>query len=169
MSRIRVLIADDHALFREGLVQILEIAGDFEIVGNAENGQVAIDLARRLKPDVVLMDINMPVVNGIEATGIITRACPETRVIMLTIYRQDRYLFDAIKAGARGYLLKDVDGQQFIAAVRAVARGDARRRTRRCAPSHAAMRSLIRGSRPRSWKSFAVSANPRARIRRRSS
>jgi DNA-binding NarL/FixJ family response regulator len=119
MAAIRVLIADDHRLFRQGLRQICEVLGGFEIVAEAENGEEAV------KPDVVLMDINMPVMDGVQATGIITGSDAVTRVIILTMYRQDHYVFEAIKAGARGYLLKDADEQELIDTVRAVHRGEA--------------------------------------------
>ena len=125
MPPIRVLIADDHRLFRQGLRQICETVGGFEVVGEAENGQVAVDLARQLKPDVILMDINMPVLDGVQATSFIAENTPAVRVIILTMYRQDRYVFEAIKAGARGYLLKDIDEQNLIDAIRAVYRGEA--------------------------------------------
>ncbi len=125
MSPIRVLIADDHCLFRQGLRQICEALGWFEVVGEAENGQEAVELARWLKPDVVLMDISMPVLDGVEATALITAHDPTVRVLILTMYKQDRYVFEAIKAGARGYLLKDIDEQEFVDAVRAVHRGEA--------------------------------------------
>jgi len=125
MSPIRVLIADDHRLFRQGLRQICEVLGRFEVVGEAENGQEAVEMARRLKPDIVLMDIQMPVLDGVEATRLITADNPAVRVLVLTMYRQDRYVFEAIKAGARGYLLKDIDEQEFVDAVRAVHRGEA--------------------------------------------
>ncbi len=125
MSSIRVMIADDHALFREGLRQICEAVGKFQVVGEAENGRQAVELASQLKPDVILMDINMPVLDGVAAASEISIANPNARVIMLTMYRQDRFVFDAIKAGARGYLLKDMDGKQLVATVQAVYDGDA--------------------------------------------
>jgi DNA-binding NarL/FixJ family response regulator len=125
VAQIRVMIADDHRLFREGLRQICEIVGGFDVVGEAENGQEALDMARRLAPDVILMDINMPVLDGVQATSFITADNPETRVIILTMYRQDSHVFEAIKAGARGYLLKDVGGQELVNAVQAVHRGEA--------------------------------------------
>lgn len=125
MSSIRVLIADDHRLFREGLRQICEVAGKFQVVGEAEDGRQAVELASQLKPDVILMDINMPVLDGVAAASEISLANPDTRIIMLTMYRQDHFVFDAIKAGARGYLLKDMDGKQLVAAVQAVHCGDA--------------------------------------------
>ncbi len=125
MPPIRVLIADDHRLFRQGLRQICETVGGFEVVGEAENGQVAVDLAHQLKPDVILMDINMPVLDGVQATSLITENTQDVRVIILTMYRQDRYVFEAIKAGARGYLLKDIDEEELVKAVRVVQQGEA--------------------------------------------
>lgn len=125
MSPIRVLIADDHRLFRQGLRQICEIMGRFEVVGEAENGQEAVELTRRLQPDVILMDINMPLLDGVQATSLITENDPSARVIILTMYRRDNYVFEAIKAGARGYLLKDADERDLIDVVRAVHRGEA--------------------------------------------
>ena len=125
MSPIRVLIADDHRLFRQGLRGICETMGRFEVVGEAANGQEAVDLARQLKPDVVLMDIRMPMLDGVQATSLIAEDASSVRVIILTMYRQDSYVFEAIKAGARGYLLKDIDEQEFVEAVRAVHRGEA--------------------------------------------
>jgi DNA-binding NarL/FixJ family response regulator len=125
MPPIRVLLADDHRLFRQGIRQICEILGGFEVVGEAENGQEAVDAARKLQPDVILMDINMPLLDGVQATSIITRNNPRSRVIVLTMYRQDQYVFEAIKAGARGYLLKDSDEQELLDTVHAVHRGEA--------------------------------------------
>ncbi len=123
MKTIRVLLADDHKLFREGLRQICELAGDFQVAGEAATGEEAVAMALELKPDVVLMDIQMPGMGGIRATGAIAAADPHIGIIILTMYRQDTYLFEAIKAGARGYLLKDCSGDEVIAAVREVARG----------------------------------------------
>ena len=125
MSLIRVLIADDHRIVRQGLRHVCELAGGFRVVGEAENGRQAVKLARQLQPDVILMDINMPVWDGVQATGLIVDENPSARVIILTMYRQDQYVFQAIKAGARGYLLKDIDEQDLVAAIRAVHRGEA--------------------------------------------
>jgi DNA-binding NarL/FixJ family response regulator len=124
-TQLKILIADDHRLFREGLRQICEVLGDFKVVGEAENGQAAVDLARRLNPDVILMDVQMPVLDGVQATSLIMEDNPAARVIILTMYRQDHYVFEALKAGARGYLLKDTDGQTLVEAVRAAQRGEA--------------------------------------------
>ncbi len=125
MPPIRVMIADDHRLFRVGLRQVCETLGGFQIVGEAEHGRQAVELAQHVQPDVILMDINMPILDGVEATRLITEVVPTARVIMLTIHRQDRHVFDAIKAGARGYLLKDVDERDLIDAIRAVHQGAA--------------------------------------------
>jgi len=124
MSSIRVLIADDHRIVRQGLRHVCELGG-LTVVGEAEDGREAVGLARRLRPDVILMDINMPILDGVQATRFITEANLPVRVIILTMFRQDRYVFDAIKAGARGYLLKDVDEGDLVAAIQAVHRGEA--------------------------------------------
>lgn len=125
MAPIRILLADDHRLFRQGMRQICEVLGGFEVVGEAENGEEAVQLAQELHPDVILMDINMPLLDGVQATSLITENSLTTRVIILTMYRQDSYVFEAIKAGARGYLLKDADEQELVDVVRAVHRGEA--------------------------------------------
>lgn len=122
---IRILIADDHRLFRQGLCQICVLQGGYTLAGEAENGQEAVDLVRRVKPDVVLMDIRMPVLDGVRATQLITEVHPEIPVLVLTMYREDQFVFDAIRAGARGYLLKDVDATELIDAIRVVHRGEA--------------------------------------------
>jgi DNA-binding NarL/FixJ family response regulator len=124
MSPIRVLIADDHRIVRQGLRHVCELGG-LTVVGEAEDGREAVKLARQLRPDVILMDINMPVLDGVQATSLIVEADPSVRVVILTMYRQGRYVFEAVKAGARGYLLKDIGEQDLIAAIRAVHQGDA--------------------------------------------
>lgn len=125
MDAIRVLIADDHRIVRQGLRHVCELVGGFHVLGEAEDGAQAIRLACQDPPDVILMDIHMPVLDGVQATRIILETKPTIRVIMLTMFGQDHHLFEAVKAGARGYLLKDIDEQELVAAVRAVYRGEA--------------------------------------------
>jgi len=148
MPAIRVLLADDHTLFRQGLRQICEIKGGFEVVGEAANGAEAARLAGELQPDVVLIDINMPILNGIEATARIVEANPDARVIVLTMYRQDHYVFDAIKAGARGYLLKNADAGELVEGVREVYQGRALIDTHIAARVLDEFRRLRRGDSP---------------------
>jgi len=121
---IRILIVDDHSAYRSILRLLCESKGRFEVIGEAENGLKAIEKAHQLQPDVILMDIRMPVMDGIKATQSITQANPAARVIMLTAHAQDPYLFDAVKAGARGYLIKDVDPDTLVRSIQAVYRGE---------------------------------------------
>src|SRR5215210_7553712 len=107
MERIRVFIADDHPLFRHGIVALLSAMPDFEVVGEAASGEEAITLCATLQPDVVLMDIQMPDVNGIDATRRILSTSPHVRVLMITMFENDSSVFMAMRAGARGYILKD--------------------------------------------------------------
>ena len=123
MDKLTVLLADDHYLFREGLRQLLEQTGEVTIVGEAANGEEAIRLARELEPRVILMDINMPVVDGIRATEAITRSCPNTSVIVLTMFWEDDYAIQAVHAGAKGYLLKNARSEDVIRAVHLAAAG----------------------------------------------
>jgi len=124
MLPIRVLIADDHTLVRQGLRQICEGIGGFRVVAEAENGRQAVKLVRVEQPDVILMDIVMSDTDGVEAIRQIMRQTPSARIIALTMYRQERYMLDAIRAGARGYLLKTIEADDLIAAIEAVHRGD---------------------------------------------
>ncbi len=124
MSPIRILITDDHTLMRQGLRQLCEGLGGFTVVAEAESGARAVALAHTTQPDVILMDIVMPGVDGVEAIRQIVNETPTTRIIALTMYRQEQYMLAAIRAGARGYLLKTVDADELIAAIRAVHRGD---------------------------------------------
>lgn len=123
MPTITVLLADDQRLMREGLATLLSLADDIEIVGQAADGQEAIDLAKRHKPDVILMDIQMPRVDGIAATQAIKAAQPDVKIIMLTTFSDDEYLVAGLRAGAIGYLLKDMPSEQLAEAIRSAARG----------------------------------------------
>lgn len=122
---ISVLVAEDHTVMRGGLVELLSVADDLEVVGTAVDGAEAIELAEELRPDVVLMDISMPDVDGIRATGSILEARSETRVVMLTAFSDRDRVVAALDAGAIGYLLKDSEPQEVLEAVRAAAGGDA--------------------------------------------
>jgi len=121
----RVLIADDQELVRVGLRKILETEPDTEVVGEAADGEEAVAAAARVRPDVVLMDIRMPVLDGIEATRRIVRLQPAVHVLMLTTFGLDNYVFDALRAGASGFMLKDARPEEIAAAVRIVASGEA--------------------------------------------
>lgn len=122
---IRVALVDDDALIREGLRMIIEQESDLEIVGQAENGRDAVAMVSRSRPDVVLMDIRMPVMDGLEATSAITASAEPARVIILTTFELDEYVFEAIRAGASGFLLKRTQPQHLLEAIRVVAAGDA--------------------------------------------
>ncbi len=121
---IRVIIADDHPMFRQGLRALLEALG-IEVIAEAENGPAAVQLAHDVQPDVVVMDLHMPGGNGIEATRTITRTSPHIGVLVLTMFRDDDSVFAAMRAGARGYLLKESGAEEIARAVRAVAAGEA--------------------------------------------
>jgi DNA-binding NarL/FixJ family response regulator len=125
MEPITVLIADDHADFRAGLRALLEAADDLEIAGEAANGVEAVNQATHLQPDVILMDINMPALNGIEATRRILYMSPHIRILMLTMFEDDDSVFAAVRAGARGYLLKGARKAEILRAIRAVNNGEA--------------------------------------------
>ncbi len=121
---INVLIADDHTLLRRGLVKLLEMTDDIRVIGQALNGHEAVELAQELNPDVVLMDINMPGLNGIEATRMITRQLGNIPILALTIHDDEEYIAEMIRAGARGYILKDSELNSLVQAVRRVAAGE---------------------------------------------
>lgn len=121
---IRILVADDHPVVRAGLVALIEAAGDLEVVGTASTGLEAVDVARALSPDVVLMDLRMPGLDGDEATARIVGADPRTRVVILTTYESDDAILSAIEAGASGYLLKAAPEAELLAGIRAVAAGE---------------------------------------------
>lgn len=122
---IRVLIADDHPVVRHGLREFLETHEDIDVVAEAENGAQAVELVREHLPNVVLMDLLMPVMNGVEAIGQIVADSPATKIIVLTSYPEDEYLFPAMQAGAVGYLLKDIEPEDMLSAVRGAVRGQA--------------------------------------------
>lgn len=121
---IRVLLADDQALFREGLDTLLSVHKDIQVVGQAANGQEAVDLALKLRPDVILMDMQMPILNGAGATRRVMQSLAECRVIALTTFDDKETIFDALRAGAVGYLLKDVGSAQLADSIRRTARGE---------------------------------------------
>lgn len=120
---IQVLVVDDHAVVRQGLRMFLELAPDLEVVGEAANGQEGLELARRLQPDVVLMDLLMPVMDGIMATAVLRRELPDIEVIALTSVLEDAAVYRAMRAGAIGYLLKDTEADELCRAIRAAAAG----------------------------------------------
>ncbi|MDI3326984.1 MAG: response regulator transcription factor [Alicyclobacillaceae bacterium] len=122
---VGVLLVDDHALFRQGVRTILETSPDLSVVGEAANGKQAVELYPELRPDVVLMDIRMPVMSGLEAIRQLRALDPKAKILILTVSEEDEDLFEAIRAGANGYLLKNVDPDELISSIRKVARGEA--------------------------------------------
>jgi two-component system response regulator NreC len=118
------LLADDHTIVRQGLKLILSAHADLEVVGEAANGREAVDLADKLRPDIVLMDVQMPELNGIEATRKMVAANPRVRILVLSMHKESVYVREILKAGARGYILKDAIDTELLNAVRSVARGD---------------------------------------------
>ncbi len=124
MSDIRILLAEDQRLLRDGLRIILDLEPGLVVVGEAADGEEAVQRALELRPDIVLMDVQMPLRSGVEATALIAAACPGTRVIVLTTFDYEDYVFDAVKAGAMGYLLKDVPAPELIDTIRRVHAGE---------------------------------------------
>ncbi len=124
MTRIRTLVVDDHTLVRQGIVGLLESQADIEVVGQAGSGEEALQASRDLAPDVVLMDLAMPGTSGLDATTEIKRQQPDVQVVILTIHDREDYLFQALRAGASGYVLKGADIQDLLAAVRSAHRGE---------------------------------------------
>jgi DNA-binding NarL/FixJ family response regulator len=124
-EHIRILIADDHPVFRYGLRALLQAEASFEVVGEATSGHEVVAQANALQPDVTLMDLNMPELNGIEATRRILTATPQCKVLVLTMFDDDESVFAAMRAGALGYILKGAEGDEMVHAIRAVSRGEA--------------------------------------------
>ena len=125
MEPLRVLIADDHPLFRKGMRALLTATAGTEVIGEATTGQEAIELAAALQPDVILMDLQMPGINGIEATRQILHTSPHIRILVVTLFEDDASIFSALRAGARGYILKDAKEEEILRAIRAVGSGEA--------------------------------------------
>jgi DNA-binding NarL/FixJ family response regulator len=125
METLRILVAEDHPLFRKGMISLLSSVPDFEVIGEAPTGEEAIVRAAELQPDVVLMDLQMPEVNGIEATRRILQESPSVRILVVTLFEDDDSVFMALRAGARGYVLKDADEEEVVHAIRAVGKGEA--------------------------------------------
>jgi DNA-binding NarL/FixJ family response regulator len=121
---IRILIADDQALFREGLNTLLAVQPDLEVVGEVANGEEALRMTAALHPDIVLMDLRMPILDGVSTTRLLTTQYPDVRVIVLTTFDDDESVFDGLRAGAVGFLLKDVSSERLFEAIRAAARGE---------------------------------------------
>ncbi|MBI5649937.1 MAG: response regulator transcription factor [Chloroflexi bacterium] len=124
MSKIRILICDDHTILRDGIRLLLDAQPDMEVIAEAADGREAVEKARALKPDVILMDIAMPLLNGIEATKQIRREQPDARVLVLTMYENDEYIAQMLEAGAAGYVLKKVAGSELVYAIHAVGHGE---------------------------------------------
>ncbi len=124
MDKIRILLADDHTLIRSGIATLLQTYKDFEIVGEAQDGEEAVEKTKDLEPDVVVMDLSMPKLSGIEATKIITKKYPEVRVLVLTMHENEEYVYQILKSGAGGYVLKSAGKEELSAAIRAVAKGE---------------------------------------------
>jgi two-component system response regulator NreC len=123
-DRVKILLADDHTIVRQGLKLILSAHSDLEVVGEAANGREAVELAEKLRPDIVLMDVQMPELNGIDATKKMVAANPRIRILVLSMHKESVYVREILKAGARGYILKDAIDTELLNAVRSVARGD---------------------------------------------
>jgi two-component system response regulator NreC len=121
--KIRIILADDHAIVRQGLSRAIQQEDDIDVVGQASNGRVTIDLVRKLSPDILITDISMPDLNGVEATRQVLRECPDVRVIALSMHSSRQFVMEMFRAGAVGYLLKDCDYDELVKAIHAVAEG----------------------------------------------
>ena len=146
MDPIRILLVDDQILFRKGIRALLEDQPGIEVVGEGGDGQAGIELVEELRPDVVLMDVNMPICSGVEATRTIKEMFPATKIVILTVSDEDDELFAAIKSGAEGYLLKDLEPQELFGMIRGVMRGEA-------PISSAVAGKLLNEFRAQSWRS----------------
>ena len=124
MNRIRLLLADDHRMFRQGLRELIERKTSIEVVGEARTGREVLEQVDQLQPDILLLDIQMPEVDGISVARQLATTHPNIKIIMLTMYRQDQHLLDAIRAGVKGYLLKDADAEELLAVIEQVRRGE---------------------------------------------
>ena len=124
MKTVKIVLVDDHTIVRDGIKSTLKDQKNFKIVGEASNGKEAIELVKKVEPDVVIMDISMPDMNGIEATDIISKKYPHSKVIVLSMHDDETYILKSVEAGAYGYLLKDVDKDEFVKAINAVHQGD---------------------------------------------
>jgi len=125
LETLRILVAEDHPLFRKGMISLLSSVPDFEVIGEAATGEEAVARASELQPDVILMDLQMPGMGGMEATRRILQESPSVRVLVVTLLEDDDSVFMALRAGARGYILKDADEEEMVGAIRAVGRGEA--------------------------------------------
>lgn len=124
MSRVRLMLADDHRMFRQGLRELIERKTPFEVVGEAQTGREVLEQVDRLRPDILLLDIQMPDLDGITVARQLAASHPDIKIIMLTMYREDQHLLDAIKAGVKGYLLKDADADELLAVIGRVTHGE---------------------------------------------
>jgi DNA-binding NarL/FixJ family response regulator len=125
LETLRILVAEDHPLFRKGMISLLSSVPEFEVIGEAATGEEAVVRAAQLQPDVILMDLQMPQVNGIEATRRILQESPSVRILVVTLFEDEDSVFMALRAGARGYVLKDADEEDVVHAIRAVGKGEA--------------------------------------------
>ncbi|NLW24632.1 MAG: response regulator transcription factor [Clostridia bacterium] len=125
MNKARILLVDDHALFRKGIASLLNEVPEFEVIGEASNGKEGVEKALQLKPDIVVLDVEMPGLNGVKAVELIKNSLPECKVVMLTISDDDQNLFDSIKNGAQGYLLKSMDPDELIKEIKGLTKGEA--------------------------------------------
>lgn len=124
MEKIRILLADDHTLIRTGIATLLQTSRDFEVVGEAQDGEEAIEKTKQLRPDVIIIDLSMPKLSGIEATQIIKKEYPDVNVLVLTMHESEEYVYQILKSGAAGYVLKSAGKEELSAAIRAVVRGE---------------------------------------------